>query len=369
MHRVPFAMSSKHPNPRRAALNLASGALWYFPNRFGLARLLGRRYSLRCVLFHDISAKESSFTRGLGITITPKVFENALKFLVKHYTPVSLQDVLSNANGRGLPARPVLVTFDDGYASVCEFAAPLCSKLGVPAVSFLNASCLDNRQLALDNLVCHVVNTLGMGTINAAARAVTGLEGPELKSLTEVFTCFLPAISPSIRSAFRAALVEAAGIDEPDLARDANLYMTSRQAEDLAAFNFEIGNHTYTHVNCRCLSRADFGRELDRNRAVLEELSGIRVRSFSVPYGSSADLTPDVAEHLEESGHEAVFLVESLANRKASHIPFYRVSVKASSDAALFSEIEILPRVRSIRNLVFGAATFRSYNRTSQLAH
>ena len=352
-----------------AALNLATGALWYFPNRFGLARLLGRRYSLRCVLFHDVSETESSFTKGLGITVTPKDFENALKFLVKHYTPVSLQDVLSNANGRGLPPRPVLMTFDDGYASICEFAAPLCRKLGVPAVSFLNASCLDNRQLALDNLVCYVANTLGMGTVNAAARAVSGLKSPKLNSLAEVFTRFLPTISPLTRSAFHTALVEAAGIDEPNLAQDASLYMTSRQIEDMAAFNFEIGNHTYTHVNCRCLSRADFGREVDKNKDVLEGLSGIRVRSFSVPYGSSADLTPDVAEHLEESGHEAVFLVESLANGEASHIPLCRVSIKATSDAALFSEIEILPRVRSIRNRLFGGAKLRPPGSVSQLAH
>jgi peptidoglycan/xylan/chitin deacetylase (PgdA/CDA1 family) len=361
-------MSSHHPDPTRTALDLAAGTLWYLPNRFGIARLLGPCYSLRCVLFHDVSKSESSFTKGLGITITPESFEAALRFLVKHYTPVSLQEVLSNANGRGLPPRPVLVTFDDGYASVYEFAAPLCRKLDVPAVSFVNGSCLDNRQLALDNLVCYVANTSGMGTINSAARTVPGTDVLELNSLTEVFTRFLPAISPLTRDAFRAVLVEAAGLSECDLAHDADLYMTSQQVKDLATFNCEVGNHTYTHVNCRCLSREDFAREVDKNKTVLEEISGMRVRSFSVPYGSSADLTPDVAEHLEESGHEAVFLVESLANGEAGRIPFYRVSIKAASDAALFSEIEILPRLRAIRNRLLGATNPRTHSSVS-LAH
>ena len=50
----------------RVALNLAGRTLWHFPGRFGIARLLGRRCSLRCVLFHDVSDTESSFHKGTG---------------------------------------------------------------------------------------------------------------------------------------------------------------------------------------------------------------------------------------------------------------------------------------------------------------
>jgi len=189
-------MITNHSSGRRAALNFAGGTLWYAPCSFGIARFLGPRYSLRCVLFHDVSDTESSFTKGLGGTITCKNFEAALKFLVKHYTPVSLQDVVADFDGRALPPRPVLVTFDDAYASVSEFAAPLCSKFKVPAVFFVNGVCLDNRRLALDNLVCYVANVCGMGTINAAAHVASGTKDIELRSMVEVFSSFLPAISP-----------------------------------------------------------------------------------------------------------------------------------------------------------------------------
>ena len=94
----------------------------------------------------------------------------------------------------------------------------------------------------------------------------------------------------------------------------AGLYLSSRQLRDLATFNFEIGNHTYSHANCRSLSAEDFAREIDRNKAVLEAASGTKVRSFSVPYGSSADLTGELVAHLHHSGYEAVFLAESRAN-------------------------------------------------------
>jgi hypothetical protein len=102
----------------RAVLNLVGKALWRLPGRFGIARLLGPSFSLRCVIFHDISDTESSLTRGLGVTVTRANFEAALTFLTRHYTPVSLQEVLEGSHGRRLPPRPVLVTFDDAYASV-----------------------------------------------------------------------------------------------------------------------------------------------------------------------------------------------------------------------------------------------------------
>jgi peptidoglycan/xylan/chitin deacetylase (PgdA/CDA1 family) len=352
-----FTTTKNDHSSRRAALNLAAGTLWYAPGSFGMARLLGRRYSLRSVLFHDVSDTESSFTKGLGVTIKCKDFETALKFLTRHYNPVSLQDVIADSAGQGLPPRPVLVTFDDSYRSVREFAAPLCSEFGVPAVFFVSGVCLDNRQLSLENLVCYVANLFGISAVNAAIRSVNGTRELEVRSLAEVFTRFLPGTSLPGREAFHSALVDLARISERKLATEAGLYVSSQQLRDLGSFKVEIGNHTYSHANCRSLSAGDFAREIDRNKVVLEAASSTKVRSFSVPYGSSADLTADLVAHLQCSGYEAIFLAEGCANSSRTHRSFLdRVSIKASTDAAFFSEIEILPRLRTMRNSMFGAA-------------
>jgi len=287
----------------------------------------------------------------MRVSLTPSNFEAALKFLARYYTPVRLQDVLAASEGGSLPQRALLVTFDDGYASNMEWAAPLCRKFGVPAIFFLSAAFLDNHRLAPDNLVCYAANVLGMETINAAVRAVKGANSPKLKSLREVLWCFFPAISLAERQVFLDALVQLGGINEHQLAEEAGLYLTRKQVCELAALGFEIGNHTYTHVRCRSLTPADFGQEIERNKAELEALSGKKVRSFSVPYGSSADLTSDLSRNLQLSGHEAVFLSESVANpRGTDRVCFDRVSIHANKDDAFFFEIEVLPRLRAIRN-------------------
>lgn len=345
---------------RRTILNLATGALWYVPNRFAVVRVCGS-YSLRCVLFHNICDTESPFTKGLGGTISRKRFEAALRFFTRHYTPVGLQDVLSSFDGQPLPTRPILITFDDAYASVSEVAVPLCMNFRVPAMFFVNAECLDNHRLGLDNLICYVANALGVDAINDVILAVSRCEDLRIGSLREVFSRFLPSISLATRGAFRDALIRLTGASEGELAAAANLYLSSHELRTLAASGVEVGNHTYTHVHCRSLSRGDFGKEIDRNRARLEEVSGTPVRSFSVPYGSSADLTCDLQLHLHRSGYAAIFLSESCANSPwADRYRLNRVTVTSGTDASLFSEVEILPRVRTWRRRLIGAQLHRS---------
>lgn len=321
------------------------------PGRFNIARSLGPSYYLRCVVFHNISPNESLFTKGMRVSINPGDFEAALKFLTKYYSPVCLEDVLAYSEGCSLPPRAVLVTFDDGYASIMEWAATLCAKLGVPAIFFLNAAFLDNHRLAPDNLVCYVANTLGMEAITTAARAIKRTDIPRLKSLADVFSCLFPSISLGERQVFLDTLTELGRIDERILAEGAGLYMTRTQVRKLACMGFEIGSHTYTHVHCRSLSPQSLDQEIARNKTELQRLSGKEVRSFSLPYGSSVDLTNDLVEYLKFSGHEAVFLSESVANRYGTdRFHLDRVSAHAPDHDGLFFEIEVLPRLRAIRN-------------------
>ena len=284
---------------RSAAKGLAAETFWRMPARFGVAHILGPSYSLRCLVFHNIASSDSPFTRGMTVNTRPEEFEAALRFLSANYTPVHLDQVLAHGGGRGLPPRAVLVTFDDAYASVMELAAPLCRKYAVPAVFFVNAAFIDNQRLAPDNLVCYVANAMGMTTITAAAQAVRGKESSQLHSLAEVFGVFFPSLALAEREAFLDALKQMAGISQNRLAEQARLYLSSSQLRSLASFDFEIGNHTYTHVHCRALAQSDFASEIEGNKAELEGLSGKKVRSFSLPYGSSKDLTGELRGCLE----------------------------------------------------------------------
>ena len=95
--------------------------------------------------------------------------------------------------------------------------------------------------------------------------------------------------------------------------------------------------------------------EIAHNAEALEAITGRPVRAFSVPYGRRADLTPTVVRAIEESGHVATFLVDARPNRHPTDLgAIQRVSLSDVSDARTAVDLEVLPRLRRLRDRVRG---------------
>jgi hypothetical protein len=338
--------------------------------KFNLVKVLGAKYYLRCVLFHHISDRPSPFTEGLDVSMGSNDFAARIRFLAKYYTPIDLSTFLAATRGTDLPPRPILVTFDDAYASVAEVAVPICRKYNVPVCFFVNASFVGNRDLSIDNFVCYVANTFGFKEINVVAREINGPLKAELRSRGQVTAEFIAALSTEQREAFKRRLAAAVGVSIEKLANDAKLYLSSEQLREMASSGVELGNHTFTHVHGRVLAGIDFSSEIEQNKFTLERISSTKVRAFSLPYGSVVDFTPTLEAYLRNSGHEAAFLVESRKNTDATDLyHLNRVclgtstsqtaratsTLLGSTPAASFVEIEMLPRLRSIRDAVIGS--------------
>ena len=313
--------------------------------------------ALRYVLFHHIADRPSPFTDGLGISMSSADFEGRIRFLSRYYSPIDVGTFLASRAGGQLPPRPVLVTFDDAYASVVEVAAPICAKYRVPICFFVNARFIGNRDISLDNLVCYIANTIGVGPINRVMQELVGGQTPNMLSRAQVMREFVPSLSLEQRQAFQDRLAAAAGTSSEELARSAALYVRDDQLAELDSPLSEIGNHTYSHVHCRILSDADFSTEIDRGQQILEGISKRKVRVFSVPWGSIHDLTPALVAHLRNSAYEAAFLVESRVNTPdTDSFCLNRIGIRSGSDAGTFLEIELLPRLRSGGDFIFGVA-------------
>lgn len=327
--------------------------IWHLPLPFHVARVFGT-YSLRCLVFHDVADDFSQFTKGLGVTVAPKEFEHIIDFVCHYYTPIRLKDYLDNRRLGHLPHRPILITFDDAYASVATTAAPILQKLSVPAVFFVTSSLVGNGELGLDNLLCYVANARGTSTLLSVARQFAQDQNVPIGSLEDILDKLLPTLSQKQIARFREALILSIGISSADLAAEAKLYVDSSQLRSIAYSGFEIGSHTFSHVFCRNLTPAEFGEEIDENKSKLESITGTRVTAFSVPYGGPADLTRELSENLRRSGHEVVFLARDRANSFSPDLyRLNRVNIHAGTSASLFEEIEILPRLRSLADIVF----------------
>lgn len=83
--------------------------------------------------------------------VHPAVFEQQLRWLAERNLAVSLSDVLAFVAGKKqLKDGSVLLTMDDGLASVATHAAPLMRRYGVPGVAYVTTSLigLDGRDRA-----------------------------------------------------------------------------------------------------------------------------------------------------------------------------------------------------------------------------
>jgi len=90
------------------------------------------------VMYHRVVERAADAGRH-GIWVTRERFEAQLAALARRgFTTVTFRDVAAHLDGgRRLPRRPILLTFDDGYADNHALALPLLRQYGMTGVVFL----------------------------------------------------------------------------------------------------------------------------------------------------------------------------------------------------------------------------------------
>jgi peptidoglycan/xylan/chitin deacetylase (PgdA/CDA1 family)/glycosyltransferase involved in cell wall biosynthesis len=93
--------------------------------------------TLPILMYHHVGPLRSDIDRYL--TVTPEQFERQIRWLAAHgYVGIRSSDWLRwRKEGTGLPARPVLLTFDDAYEDIAQYALPVLRRHGFSAVVFV----------------------------------------------------------------------------------------------------------------------------------------------------------------------------------------------------------------------------------------
>jgi peptidoglycan/xylan/chitin deacetylase (PgdA/CDA1 family) len=92
------------------------------------------------LLYHYIRVNPNPRDRvGFGLSTPPAMFRSQMQYLADHdFHVISLhQAVVAIKNHSGLPAHPVVLTFDDGYADFFTAAVPVMESHGFTATDFV----------------------------------------------------------------------------------------------------------------------------------------------------------------------------------------------------------------------------------------
>ncbi|MDH6571456.1 peptidoglycan/xylan/chitin deacetylase (PgdA/CDA1 family) [Streptomyces sp. SAI-117] len=90
------------------------------------------------LMYHSVATDPNDATRTLSVS--PAAFAQQMELVAElGLTPIRTADLAARwRTGRPLPARPLLITFDDGYEGVHRHALPVLAKHGFPATVFVS---------------------------------------------------------------------------------------------------------------------------------------------------------------------------------------------------------------------------------------
>lgn len=221
-------------------------------------------YDVLC--YHDIKDDVDGSLEKETTLLSTKHLASHLTWLSDHgYHPISINDILDAQQGiKPLPAKPVLLTFDDGYQSFYTHAYPLLKLFKYPAVVALVGSWLDAAPTA----------TVDYGDVQVPRNRF--LSTAQIKEMEQ---SGLIEFSSHSYNLHRGVLLNPYGSTAP--AAITHQY-------DPASKRYE----THTAYIARITS------DLKRNSDYIERITGKRPRIMTWPYGRYNQTTLDIAKQL-----------------------------------------------------------------------
>ena len=95
-----------------------------------LFSLVSQRKKLSILIYHQVLP---TFDPMRPNEITASEFAGQIKWLASNFNVLTLSNAVERLHDGTLPPRPLVVTFDDGYADNCEVALPILQHHEIPA--------------------------------------------------------------------------------------------------------------------------------------------------------------------------------------------------------------------------------------------
>jgi peptidoglycan/xylan/chitin deacetylase (PgdA/CDA1 family) len=207
-------------------------------------------------------------------------FTEDLEYLLGHYAPIGLQDVLETVESNGgFSRRSFHLTFDDGFRELYDVVAPILLRKGVPATFFINSAFTDNKTLCYQHKASILVGYVENGI---SAGALCSLKG--LLSQRGILCADIPSAIKSVPYERREELDELArcmGVDFDDYLGTFRPYLDSSQIRSLIGKGFSIGSHSIDHP-----LYSDIGLE-EQVRQTVESTRWVR-KEYGLGYGAFA---------------------------------------------------------------------------------
>lgn len=264
--------------------------------------ILGKLARVNIVLpyYHMVSNENVSHVKYLYKYKNVRQFREDIDFLLKHYSPVSLKDLVHSLRGdKSLPRNTFLLTFDDGFREMHDIVAPILVEKGVHATFFVNSAFVDNRQL------CHL-NKASILAEKFEEKRSLGIEKKVAQLLRDKGLEFNDVVSAllSINYQNKLLLDDVAKVMEVDFGDYLSLrkpYLTTDQIRQLLHNGFTIGAHSIDHPYYGDLTLTEQLNQTIESARHIRENFQLDYGAFAFPHGDSG-VSKEFFKRIQECG-------------------------------------------------------------------
>jgi peptidoglycan/xylan/chitin deacetylase (PgdA/CDA1 family) len=329
---------------KRIVKNIACGLI-YRSGLFGLVQKTSARRVKRAVIlcYHRVVEGQPDFCSIPGTQVERENFERQVRIFSRHYTVVTLTELLKRME-RGVLDRDYLVlTFDDGFKDAWTHVFPVLKQLRVPATFFISPAMLGRRDLFWQNEAWyHFHVRRAHHAVRWRDRVLSlGTEAERLRARSQV-NAELAALEEGPRQEALASLREVLGTTGVSPG-DGELMMNLKEVLLMRASGLaEFGSHGMTHPILPLCSPERIRWELRESKAMLEQLLTERTNCFAYPFGRYSE---EVVTAVRFQGYEsAVTTRDGLTARGDDPFRLNRVNVVRHDTPYTVLCAKLLPR-------------------------
>lgn len=285
---------------RPSVLRLVAAGLHHSGLLSPLSRAVGyarRAPAFPILTYHRVNDEGDPFFGALPTG----TFERQMRHVARNYRVLPLEDLVERLQRGGLPRNAVAITFDDGYRDNLTHAAPILSRMGLPATIFLATGFIGTAEVpwvdrlaqALKKSPVDAVRTpwgddLDLAGIPARLRAMAGARD------------HFKRIPDEERHRALEALLAALGVTDQRSFK--NLMLSWDDVHALQGLGFAIGAHTVNHPILSRVTPQRAWTEILGSRTMIESACGTAPRLFAYPNGGAEDYTETVKRLVREAG-------------------------------------------------------------------
>jgi len=236
------------------------------------------------VMYHSVMDKPEAEANTLGPIIhSTGNFRGQMELVAGDYNPVTIQDTLEFVGrGKELPPRPVVITFDDGYADNYQIASPVLKQVGVPATFYITVECVEKQKFPWPARIRYSF----MATKKTEWIEPEGAHWPlnNLEGKTRAYERaweYCGKLAGQAQERFVQLLEHELGAGPPP--QDQRVMMTWDEVRGLVRDGHIVGSHTMTHPNMAHIGGEDLHREFLESKQALEKRLAAPIVHFSYP--------------------------------------------------------------------------------------